>query len=114
MEIYNECLCDLLVASTPELELREDHEGNSHVCGVRRVTITAAGEVFKLLKEGNRRRTQEATLANQASSRSHAVLEVQVEKQSSIPGTKTTVQTGRLFMIDLAGSERVRTARQWQ
>lgn len=110
IEIYNECLRDLLVPDTPDLELREDAEGNSVVCGVQRKEIETSAEMMDLLKDGNRRRTQEATFANRASSRSHAVLEVTVDRWSTVPGTTTAVQSGRLFMIDLAGSERAQAS----
>jgi kinesin family protein 18/19 len=115
VEIYNENIRDLLVADQkqPFLDLREDGQGNSVVCNVHRATPTSTKEMMKLLKDGNKRRTTEGTMANRASSRSHAVLEVTVERWSTIPETgsaKVVVSqprsTGRLFMIDLAGSER--------
>jgi kinesin family member 18/19 len=63
-------------------------------------------QVMRLLYAGNTRRTQEATAANATSSRSHAILEIVVRQSSRLPGVSRTVQTGRLFMCDLAGSER--------
>ncbi|PIO57850.1 hypothetical protein TELCIR_20730, partial [Teladorsagia circumcincta] len=53
---------------------------------------------MQILQEGNLRRTQEATEANKTSSRSHALLQVQILKNNR-PHSK-------LFLIDLAGSER--------
>eukprot|EP00038_Savillea_parva_P031411 m.86153 g.86153 ORF g.86153 m.86153 type:complete len:1042 (-) comp9657_c1_seq2:69-3194(-) len=105
VEIYNECIRDLLVRGSPDLDLREDSDGNSVVCGVNWVEIEKADQISRLLREGNLRRTQEATRANMASSRSHAILEVRVQRSSKSAGDQT-VQTGRLHMIDLAGSER--------
>ncbi len=61
---------------------------------------------MQLLLNGNKRRTTEATNANQTSSRSHAVFQVLLSKR---PKTRTiTVETltGKLSLIDLAGSER--------
>lgn len=106
VEIYNECILDLLVRDSPDLELREDSEGNAVICGVNWVMIDSAEHLARLLHEGNQRRTQEATLANEASSRSHAILEVRVTRSSKTAGADKSVQTGRLHMIDLAGSER--------
>ena len=63
---------------------------------------------MRLLQRGNRERTQEPTAANKTSSRSHALLMVTV-RQTSRAGAavdKEAVRTGRLYMIDLAGSER--------
>ncbi|XP_060058669.1 kinesin-like protein KIF19 isoform X1 [Erinaceus europaeus] len=56
--------------------------------------------------KGNRQRTQEPTAANQTSSRSHAVLQVAVRQRSRVKNILQEVRQGRLFMIDLAGSER--------
>lgn len=106
VELYNEAIRDLLVHDSPDLELREDADGNSVVCGLERVEISSAGQMMSLLQAGNRRRTQEATGANQASSRSHAILEVQIDRTSTIVEKNKVVHSGRLFMIDLAGSER--------
>lgn len=57
---------------------------------------------MQLLARGNRQRTQEPTAANRTSSRSHAVLQVTVCQRRQGRG----LRRGRLFMIDLAGSER--------
>lgn len=56
-----------------------------------------------MLIKGNKARTVEPTAANQTSSRSHALLSITVLNQTPI-GTKQ----GRLFLTDLAGSERAR------
>ena len=61
---------------------------------------------MRLLMQGNQERTQEPTAANQTSSRSHAVLQVTVRQQNRVRNTMQEVRTGKLFMIDLAGSER--------
>ena len=106
IEIYNETLRDLLTDDSGELDLREDGAGNSVVSGARTMEISSAEQVMLLLRDGNRRRTQEATAANATSSRSHAILEV-VARQTSLTADCTQVfKCGRLFMCDLAGSER--------
>ena len=67
---------------------------------------------MQLLHRGNRARTVEPTAANETSSRSHALLSVTV-KQSIKPVERdqrhrVRVIQGRLFMIDLAGSEKAK------
>lgn len=62
-----------------------------------------------LLQKGNKARTVEPTAMNKTSSRSHALLSVTV--RHSVPLDKKDhlrlrIKQGRLFMIDLAGSER--------
>ena len=108
LEVYNELIRDLLTAPSSEyLDLREDPIKGPTVAGLSEVTTSSTDEVMQLLQKGNRRRTQEATAANAESSRSHAVLQVSVERRDSAPGVDNVkVQVGKLSMIDLAGSER--------
>jgi len=107
VEIYNEQCYDLLESSGKVLSLREDERGVVNVAGVTEIGAASPKQVFDLLSQGNKNRKTEATMANQVSSRSHAVL------QMSLKHTKRSEQTGRemvveskLSLIDLAGSER--------
>ena len=62
---------------------------------------------MRLLTRGNKERTQEPTAANKTSSRSHALLMVNVRQTAKSRMTESeAVKTGILYMIDLAGSER--------
>lgn len=123
---------DLLNPSTGFLDLREDSKGVIQVAGITEVSTINAQEVrgraglgtasarprhirrfsrirlqiMELLVRGNKQRTQEPTAANQTSSRSHAVLQVAVRQQSRCRDVLQEVRFARLFMIDLAGSER--------
>ncbi|XP_063995709.1 kinesin-like protein KIF19 isoform X1 [Diachasmimorpha longicaudata] len=114
LEIYNENIRDLLNPSTGYLELRDESRGrNVQVAGLTEISTNSTEEVMKLLHRGNTARTVEPTAANETSSRSHALLSVLV-KQTSKPksgrdiGQRTRVKQGKLFMIDLAGSERAK------
>ncbi|XP_058140641.1 kinesin-like protein KIF19 isoform X3 [Dasypus novemcinctus] len=106
LEIYNEMIRDLLNPALGYLELREDAKGAVQVAGITEVSTINAKEIMQLLLKGNRQRTQEPTAANQTSSRSHAVLQVAVRQRSRVRDVLQEVRQGRLFMIDLAGSER--------
>ncbi|XP_036756074.2 kinesin-like protein KIF19 isoform X2 [Manis pentadactyla] len=106
LEIYNEMIRDLLNPALGYLELREDCKGVIQVAGITEVSTINAKEIMQLLMKGNRQRTQEPTAANRTSSRSHAVLQVAVRQRSRIKNILQEVRQGRLFMIDLAGSER--------
>ncbi|CAO1436451.1 unnamed protein product [Diamesa hyperborea] len=103
MEIYNELIRDLLNPLSGPLELREDNRGNQTVAGLLEIIAVSRYEVISLLLKGNKARTVEPTAANQTSSRSHALLNVTVTHSSPL-GTKQ----GKLFLTDLAGSERAR------
>lgn len=106
LEIYNEMIRDLLNPALGYLELREDSKGVIQVAGITEVSTINAKEIMQLLMKGNRQRTQEPTAANQTSSRSHAVLQVAVRQRNRVKNILQEVRQGRLFMIDLAGSER--------
>ncbi|XP_073538657.1 kinesin-like protein KIF19 [Phyllobates terribilis] len=106
LEIYNEMIRDLLNPALGYLDLREDSKGVIQVAGITEVSTINAKEIMQLLMKGNKQRTQEPTAANKTSSRSHAILQVTVRQKSRVKNITQEVRVGRLFMIDLAGSER--------
>jgi kinesin family protein 18/19 len=61
---------------------------------------------MSLLQIGNKRRTTESTNANQTSSRSHAIFQIQLSIKDKLRNTENEVLCGKLSLIDLAGSER--------
>ncbi|XP_047023964.1 kinesin-like protein KIF19 [Helicoverpa zea] len=102
IEIYNEIIRDLLNPSAGPLELRDEGgSGAPVVAGLSELKANSAAHVAELLARGDRSRTAEPTHANQHSSRGHALLSVTVSQQ-----VEKGTQRGRLFLIDLAGSER--------
>jgi kinesin family protein 18/19 len=107
LEVYNENLRDLLNPSSEYLDLREDPiKGSMKVAGLTEIEATCAEDVLDQLRIGNKYRTQEATAANEGSSRSHAVLQVVVEQRERTADVNAEIKIGKLSMIDLAGSER--------
>ncbi|BES98883.1 KISc [Nesidiocoris tenuis] len=103
LELYNENIRDLLNPSAGFLELREDSGPlrSPTVSGLTEIEATSISEVMGLLLRGNKERTVEPTAANRTSSRSHALLSVTVTQSEA-----DEKRTGRLYMLDLAGSER--------
>lgn len=106
VEIYNEMIRDLLVPTSGYLDLRDDPEKGVVIAGVTEFKAESTEQVMNLLLIGNRRRTTEATNANQTSSRSHAVFQININKVSKTKNTKVETLLGKLSLIDLAGSER--------
>ncbi|CAM9373236.1 unnamed protein product, partial [Ectocarpus sp. 13 AM-2016] len=106
LEVYNENIRDLLNDTGEFLDLREDPIKGPTVSGLAEVEARTPEEIMDLLHQGNQSRTQQATRANAASSRSHAVLQVVVESRDKAPGTVATMHIGKLSLVDLAGSER--------
>ena len=76
LEIYNENIRDLLSGKNDFLELREDSSRGVVVAGITYVPARSPEEVLTFLRKGNKNRSQEATGANEVSSRSHAILQV--------------------------------------
>ncbi|XP_051558803.1 kinesin-like protein KIF19 isoform X2 [Myxocyprinus asiaticus] len=106
IEIYNEMIRDLLNPSSGYLELREDAKGEIQIAGITEFSTCNAKEIMALLTKGNKQRTQESTAANKTSSRSHAILQVTVKQKSRVKDINEEVRVGKLFMVDLAGTER--------
>jgi kinesin family protein 18/19 len=95
LEIYNELIRDLLVPSSSFLELREDAKGTIQVAGLSEVIAKTPEEVMEMLHKGNRARTQEPTKANKTSSRSHAVLQVNIKQREVTRSHNEQVRFGK-------------------
>lgn len=112
LEIYNEQIRDLLSPDpTPPgqgLQLRDSTGGKNRisVVGLTEHTPRSPEEVLGMITEGNRRRTMSPTEANAVSSRSHAVLQVNVMQRPKCTGLTEECSSASLNIIDLAGSER--------
>ena len=118
LEIYNENIRDLLrfmnpnntnnniVEENESLDLREDPIKGIIVSGITEINVNNSNDMLKILKRGNRNRTQEATGANETSSRSHAILQVSIEYKDKNSGIDFEIKYSKLSLIDLAGSER--------
>nr|AMS24230.1 kinesin 8-IIa protein [Marsilea vestita] len=104
LEVYNESVRDLLSPGRP-LVLREDSKQGIIAAGLTQYTAYSADEVMSLLHQGNQNRTTEPTRVNETSSRSHAILQVVVEYKVR-NDSHYVCRTGKLSLIDLAGSER--------
>lgn len=97
------------------LPLREDSERGVYVEGAAQVPVRSAAECLGLLRRGEGRRAVAATALNAHSSRSHAVLALDIERRqlrregAGEEGARDPrVYRGRLFLVDLAGSERAK------
>ena len=101
-EIYNERVVDLLDrASKEELKVRNDPVLGPYVEGLSSHRIRKEADVMHLLNIGNKERHTAHTKMNKQSSRSHAVLTLQLFKRGS-----NTMHFSKLNLVDLAGSER--------
>ncbi|KAG0639910.1 P-loop containing nucleoside triphosphate hydrolase protein [Tuber brumale] len=108
LEIYNETIRDLLVpgGSKMGLQLREDSSQNISVAGLSTHQPKNVQQVMNMILMGNQNRTMSPTEANATSSRSHAVLQINVLQKPKTAGLSENHLMATLSIIDLAGSER--------
>ncbi|KAI9893508.1 MAG: kinesin-like protein Klp5 [Vezdaea aestivalis] len=109
LEIYNETIRDLLVepgATRGTLMLREDANHAVSVAGLTSHHPQNVQEVMDMVMQGNELRTMSPTAANATSSRSHAVLQVNVSQKDRNADVNEPHTMATLSIIDLAGSER--------
>ena len=72
-----------------------------YVSGLSSIVVDDAEAALKVVNRGLKGRRERSTKRNDASSRSHAVLRVDIEKTDELEVVKS-----RLYLVDLAGSER--------
>ncbi|CRK42202.1 hypothetical protein BN1723_018981, partial [Verticillium longisporum] len=108
LEIYNETIRDLLVpgGSKQGLMLREDSNQAVSVAGLTSHRPKDVQEVMDMIVRGNEFRTVSPTEANATSSRSHAVLQINVAQKDRNADVNEPHTMATLSIIDLAGSER--------
>jgi len=111
LEIYNEEIRDLLSDGKASAGKKHDIQidkasGDATVSNLSTVPVESEAEIYKLLKQAGTRRETATTSRNEASSRSHSVLQIRVEAKHR--ASKQT-RAGMLNLVDLAGSERLGT-----
>jgi len=98
-EIYGDKLFDLL-QRRKELQCREDRKQQVNIVGLTVKNCTTEEQLLETILEGSQIRATGVTGANSQSSRSHAVLSIDLRVR------ETDRAHGRFSFIDLAGSER--------
>ncbi|XP_077571304.1 uncharacterized protein LOC144195493 [Stigmatopora nigra] len=107
-EIYCRQLYDLL-NNRKRLFVREDGHSVVHITGLVDVRVGSVDSLLKVISRGLAARKKRVSGVNPLSSRSHALLQIQLRS----PNQQIF---GRMWFIDLAGSERASdtTATDWQ
>lgn len=104
-EIYGRKIFDLL-NNRERLFAREDADKVINICGLSEHQVTDIQEIFDVITAGSAYRAAGQTSANAESSRSHAVLQLEVRETRSANGRRAPRTIGRISFIDLAGNER--------
>ncbi|NXC14162.1 KIF24 protein, partial [Corythaeola cristata] len=102
-EIYCGQLYDLL-NGRKRLFAREDSKHVVQIVGLREVQVASVDLLLEVILKGGKERSTGATGVNSDSSRSHAIIQIQIKDTAN----RTF---GRISFIDLAGSERAADAR---
>ncbi|XP_017674490.1 PREDICTED: kinesin-like protein KIF24 [Lepidothrix coronata] len=102
-EIYCGQLYDLL-NGRKRLYAREDGKHVVQIVGLQEVQVESVDELLEVILKGGKERSTGATGVNSDSSRSHAIIQIQIKDAAN----RTF---GRISFIDLAGSERAADAR---
>ncbi|KAF9885721.1 kinesin-like protein Klp5 [Aspergillus nanangensis] len=108
LEIYNETIRDLLVPGVSKggLMLREDSNKSVSVSGLSSHHPQSVEQVMDMIMRGNECRTMSPTEANATSSRSHAVLQINIAQKDRNADVNEPHTMATFSIIDLAGSER--------
>ncbi|KIM91711.1 hypothetical protein PILCRDRAFT_137751 [Piloderma croceum F 1598] len=104
MEIYKDEVYDLLVTrdNAPKLPVRENDHGKVFVANLSSIPISSVEEFDTIYAQATKHRSVGSTNLNHASSRSHAVLTIEVSMTDPV---KDITLTGKINLVDLAGSE---------
>ena len=100
LEIYNERVKDLLRKNSDHnLKVREHPVSGPYVQNLSKHLVMSYTDILALMETGNNVRTTASTNMNDTSSRSHAVLIVDLRRTGGPMNF-----SGKLYLVDLAGS----------
>ena len=117
LQIYLDTLQDLLQPNNQQITIRENARQGVFVANATTVDIYSLDDFLQVLEVGNGNRVSAFTNLNAQSSRSHACIICTVHKikrprkaedGANAAPVDTKVLAGKLFALDLAGSERVK------
>eukprot|EP00347_Sterkiella_histriomuscorum_P009215 403342083 len=108
LEIYNEECRDLLSKNPKKkLELHEKPDSGVYVKDLSYFAVKDVSEIREVMHIGQKNRSVRETMMNAASSRSHSLFTITVERSEVGADGQPHIRVGKLNMVDLAGSERL-------
>lgn len=108
VQIYNEIISDLLKApSNKQLVIRQSKQ-RVYVDGLSEWVVRSPREIYGLMERGCSVRATGTTKMSELSSRSHAIFQIVVEILEGDREAPRSFKVGKLNIVDLAGSEKVR------
>lgn len=90
-----------------KLELHEKPDSGVYVKDLSYFAVKDVSEIREVMTIGSKNRSVRETMMNAASSRSHSLFTITVERSEIGADGKAHIRVGKLNMVDLAGSERL-------
>jgi hypothetical protein len=115
LQIYNDRLFDLLTDKKRQkpLMIREqpNADGSTNVIlqGLSSEVVNSLSDAIQVLRRGKASRIVRETEGNAASSRSHAIVQINISTEKVLPNGDKQIRRSRLNLVDLAGSEKWNT-----
>lgn len=107
LEIYNECVFDLLNKDRVKLELKSSKKDGVYVKDLKKVDVKTLQSMNEVMLFGNKNRTVGETAMNSGSSRSHSIFTIYIETAENVENKKK-YSYSKLSLVDLAGSEKTK------
>jgi hypothetical protein len=113
VEIHLEACRDLLskADATDQITIQQNAGGDIEVGGVRAVPVVSRQQCLQVIAAGTRQRATAATGMNDSSSRSHAIVMIELQQlRRAKPGEHQPreIISSKFNLVDLAGSERLK------
>jgi centromeric protein E len=109
LEIYNECVNDLIEPANKNLEVRESISNGIYINRLAEKKVGSFEEVMNYMQQGDEFRNIAATKLNELSSRSHTVFRISISSQENVSDSsgisRGKMKISQLNLVDLAGSE---------
>ena len=106
-QIYNEKIQDLIDTTKTDLAIREDKNKGIWVGECTEKYVESEQEMIDFFNTGSNNRIVSSTKMNAISSRSHSLFSVTIYQRNVITESS---KTGKLYFVDLAGSEKLSKA----
>ena len=106
-QIYNEKIQDLIDTTKTDLAIREDKNKGIWVGECTEKYVESEQEMIDFFNTGSNNRIVSSTKMNAISSRSHSLFSVTIYQRNVITESS---KTGKLYFVDLAGSEKMSKA----
>lgn len=108
LQIYNEVISDLLKPLNKQLSVRHTRQRGVYIEGLSEWVVRSPDDVYGLMERGCSLRATGSTKMSELSSRSHAMFIIIVEVMEGDESNPQSYKYGKLNIVDLAGSEKVR------